>query len=157
MKVRLREIRRNKKMSGVKVAECLGISPQYYYDLERGERSLSSELAVKISELFKTTTDYLLGITENNLYDLTLSAQQKKPMKRLESIKERFNQYDFVHSYIDDNSCNQEWDEAHKAMGYLLQRLEKYEEALKYYEQCDLVITSHNCDNGNRAREALKE
>jgi hypothetical protein len=52
-------------------------------------------------------------------------------MSRLESIKERFNKYEFVHSYIDDNCCNQEWDEAHEAMGYLLQRLEIAQKALE--------------------------
>jgi hypothetical protein len=78
-------------------------------------------------------------------------------MNRLESIKERFNQYDFVHSYIDDNCCNQEWNEAHEAMGYLLQRLERYEKALK--EMCALQIPFS--ENGftmqDMAFEALKE
>jgi transcriptional regulator with XRE-family HTH domain len=63
-KSRIRSIRRQKDMSGTKVAEMLGISAQYYYDIEKGKRNLSAEMAARLAEIFGVTTDYLLGRTD---------------------------------------------------------------------------------------------
>jgi transcriptional regulator with XRE-family HTH domain len=62
---RIRLIRRQKDISGTKVAEMLGISAQYYYDIEKGKRNLSAEMAARLAEIFGVTTDYLLGRTDN--------------------------------------------------------------------------------------------
>lgn len=61
---RLRELRKEKDMSGTQVAEMLNISPQYYYDLEKGKRRLNVELAQKIAEIYNVSVDYLLGNTD---------------------------------------------------------------------------------------------
>ncbi|MCZ8518859.1 helix-turn-helix domain-containing protein [Paenibacillus caseinilyticus] len=63
---RIREIRREKDLSGTVVAEKLGISPQYYYDIERGKKTLSAENATKLAEIFGVSTDYLLGLTNTS-------------------------------------------------------------------------------------------
>jgi transcriptional regulator with XRE-family HTH domain len=63
-KSRIRSIRRQKDLSGTKVAEMLGISAQYYYDIEKGKRNLSAEMAARLAEIFGVTTDYLLGRTD---------------------------------------------------------------------------------------------
>jgi transcriptional regulator with XRE-family HTH domain len=63
-KSRIRSIRKQKDMSGTKVAEILGISAQYYYDIEKGKRNLSAEMAARLAEIFGVTTDYLLGRTD---------------------------------------------------------------------------------------------
>jgi transcriptional regulator with XRE-family HTH domain len=61
---RIRLIRRQKDISGIKIAEMLGISAQYYYDIEKGKRNLSAEMAARLAEIFGVTTDYLLGRTD---------------------------------------------------------------------------------------------
>lgn len=72
---RIKEIRESikdsngKKMSGIMVARKLGITPQYYYDIERGDRNLSAEHASKLSDLFGVSVDYLLKKTENKNLD----------------------------------------------------------------------------------------
>jgi transcriptional regulator with XRE-family HTH domain len=58
---RIRSIRRQRNISGTKVAEMLGISAQYYYEIERGKKNLSAEMAARLAEIFEVTTDYLLG------------------------------------------------------------------------------------------------
>jgi transcriptional regulator with XRE-family HTH domain len=69
-KHRIREIREKtrdkngKKLSGIAVANMLGITPQYYYEIERGEKNLSAEMAARLAEIFGVTTDYLLGRTD---------------------------------------------------------------------------------------------
>lgn len=60
-KNRLRELRNSKKLSGVDVAEALSITPQYYYELEKGEKRLNEDLLRKLAEYFNTTTDYILS------------------------------------------------------------------------------------------------
>lgn len=61
MATRIRAIRREREMSGVQVAKKLGISAQYYYDIEKGKRNLSAEMANKLADILGVSTDYLLG------------------------------------------------------------------------------------------------
>ena len=58
---RIKDIRKIKKMSGTDVANRLGISSPYYYDIEKGKRNLSSDLASKLADIFDVSVDYLLG------------------------------------------------------------------------------------------------
>lgn len=64
-KNRLRLIRRIRGISGTKVAEALHITPQYYYEIERGEKRLSAEMLAKLAEFFGVSTDYILGFTDD--------------------------------------------------------------------------------------------
>lgn len=61
MQNRIREIRQRKGISGTKIAKQIGISAQYFYDIEKGERNLSAELAVKIAEVLGVSVNYLLN------------------------------------------------------------------------------------------------
>lgn len=58
---RIREIRTEKKISGTKIAKEVDISPQYFYDIEKGERNLGTPLAAKIADVLEVTVDYLIG------------------------------------------------------------------------------------------------
>lgn len=58
---RIRELREKRKMSGTKLAEMLGVSPQYLYDLEKGERRLNEKLIKRLAQIFNVSADYLLG------------------------------------------------------------------------------------------------
>lgn len=66
---RLKEIRKERNVSGIALAKELGISPQYYYDIEKGERRLTTEIAGKLAEILKTTVDYMIGVSDINPYD----------------------------------------------------------------------------------------
>jgi len=66
MNNRLRELRESMKMSGTKVADMLGISPPYYYNLEKGKKRLNGELLVKLSKIFNVPTDYIIGIKDSS-------------------------------------------------------------------------------------------
>ncbi|WP_199426272.1 helix-turn-helix domain-containing protein [Thermaerobacillus caldiproteolyticus] len=78
-KSRIRSIRRQKDISGTKVAEMLGISAQYYYDIEKGKRNLSAEMAARLAEIFGVTTDYLLGRTDELSPNKTADWDSKLP------------------------------------------------------------------------------
>ncbi len=59
---RIRELRESRNLSGTKLAEMLGVSPQYLYDLEKGERRLNESLMRRLAAIFGVSVDYLLGI-----------------------------------------------------------------------------------------------
>ncbi|WP_068786650.1 helix-turn-helix domain-containing protein [Paenibacillus phocaensis] len=78
---RIRKTRRYLDLTGAEVAEKLGISTQYYYNIERGRRNLSAELAIKLAEVFNVSLDYLLGksiyaLIEDRLSELNMSIEE---------------------------------------------------------------------------------
>ncbi|KLU61468.1 hypothetical protein CEB3_c21470 [Peptococcaceae bacterium CEB3] len=62
---RIRQVRLEKDLSGIQIAKILGISRQYYYDIERGKRTLSAEMAVQLADYFSVSLDYLLCRSDN--------------------------------------------------------------------------------------------
>ncbi|GAA0382374.1 helix-turn-helix domain-containing protein [Paenibacillus motobuensis] len=78
---RIRKTRRFLDLTGAEVAEKLGISTQYYYNIERGRRNLSAELAMKLADIFDVSLDYLLGksiyaLIEERLTELNMSIEE---------------------------------------------------------------------------------
>lgn len=69
---RIRVIRNSKKLSGVEIAKKLGMSPQHYYDIEKGNNGLSAENAVKLADIFEVPLDYLLGQSVGALIEESL-------------------------------------------------------------------------------------
>ena len=75
---RIREIRESLKMSGTRVAKQLNITPQYYYDIERGKRGLSAEIVSQLVDIFQVSADYLLGKSDHNDYADQQASQDGK-------------------------------------------------------------------------------
>lgn len=67
---RIKGTRKMRKMSGTEVAAKLGISPQYYYDIERGKKGLSADKALSLSKIFDVPIEFLLGLPYKGDYDL---------------------------------------------------------------------------------------
>lgn len=110
---RLKELRKKNKMSGIAVARELGITPQYYYDIEKGERRLTTEIAGRLAEILRTTVDYLIGVTDINKYDLEVknknnpdsheeSELREIPIERLNSYKLSYKGHDLSKEEADD-------------------------------------------------------
>lgn len=88
MKIRVRELRKEKGLSGIQISSQLGISVQHLYDIEKGKRRLNTLLAVRLAEMLDVSTDYLLGIdTENgernNLNQKEVSQEYAKELELL--------------------------------------------------------------------------
>ena len=58
---RLRELRREKKVTQSKMADFLGIKLRSYQNYEGGSRRPYYEGLVALADYFDVTTDYLLG------------------------------------------------------------------------------------------------
>ncbi|MCC3379872.1 helix-turn-helix domain-containing protein [Paenibacillus farraposensis] len=123
---RLKEIRKEKKMSGIAVAKALGITPQYYYDIEKGERRLTTEIAGKLANLYQTTVDYLIGVTDVNQYELGKNTKNPDLHEKSELSEipiERLNQYKL--SYKGHDLSKEEADDIIELLEAALKRWKK--------------------------------
>lgn len=64
IRIRLRELRKEKGETQVQVAEAVGIVEQHYQRLERGANLPNLESAWKLADHFGVSIDYLVGRTD---------------------------------------------------------------------------------------------
>ena len=62
---RLRELRKQNGITQKVMAERLGIQETSYQHYEYGKREPNHQITIKIADILSTTTDYLLGRTDN--------------------------------------------------------------------------------------------
>ena len=63
---RLKELRKNKKLSQTDVANVIGCSQTAVYHYEIGDRQIPVESIPQLCELFTCSSDYLLGLSDEN-------------------------------------------------------------------------------------------
>ena len=59
---RLRDLREDHDMTQQQVATYLGMKQPQYSRYERGVRDVPTDVLIRLAALYKTTTDYILGI-----------------------------------------------------------------------------------------------
>lgn len=69
---RLKELRLERNLNQIELAERLGCNRQKIADMERGKTSPNVEVLMKLSEIFKTSTDYLLGLSDVSTTDVDI-------------------------------------------------------------------------------------
>ena len=62
---RIRDLREDNDMKQREVATYLNCSQQVYSNYELGQRDIPTDILIKLSRLYKVSTDYILGITNN--------------------------------------------------------------------------------------------
>ena len=62
---RLRDLREDQELKQKEVAAVLGIDQRVYSNYETGKREIPTRLAIRLAELYNTSTDYILGLTDN--------------------------------------------------------------------------------------------
>ena len=60
---RIRELREDKDLSQTEFAKILGISQTGYSKYETGENDIPTNILIAIAQHYKTSVDYLLGMT----------------------------------------------------------------------------------------------
>lgn len=56
---KLKEMRVKNKLTYQEVADHIGISKEFYWMIENGQRRLTYEMAVKIAKIFNSSPDYI--------------------------------------------------------------------------------------------------
>ena len=64
MTLRIRDLREDNDFTQKYISEYLMCDQSLYSKYERGERQLPLEHAVKLAELYKTSLDYIVGLSD---------------------------------------------------------------------------------------------
>ncbi|MDB5053258.1 MAG: ansR3 [Bacilli bacterium] len=113
MENRVREVRREKNIPGTEVAELLNITPQYYYEIERGKKRLSAEMAARLAEYFGVTVDYLLGVSEYR-FGRQMIIDTDKHVIRESTAQEEKNYLESNKIYAVRNALKDKIEEVHE-------------------------------------------
>lgn len=62
---RIRDLREDHDLSQKALAKMLGMSQTGYSKYETGENDIPTAILIKLSEIYGTSVDYLLGLTQN--------------------------------------------------------------------------------------------
>ncbi len=81
---KIKELRIAYGISQVELARRLGVSKQCVSNWENDNVQPSVEMLIQIARFFNVTTDYLLGLDENDTIDVSgLTEEQKAHLKQL--------------------------------------------------------------------------
>ncbi len=61
--MRLKELRENRDIKQVEIANHLHIKQNTYSQYENGQRQIPIELLISLAKFYNTSTDYILGLT----------------------------------------------------------------------------------------------
>lgn len=61
---RVRELREDHDMTQRQVAAALNISQPQYFRYEQGYRDLPTDILIALAKLYGTSTDYILGLSD---------------------------------------------------------------------------------------------
>ena len=61
---RIRDLREDNDLKQRELAEYLNCSQVRYSRYELGERDIPTDVLIKLAKFYNTTTDYLLGLTD---------------------------------------------------------------------------------------------
>ena len=62
---RLRDLREDRDLAQKQVAAFLGIDQRVYSNYEIGKREIPTRFVVALAKFYNTSTDYILGLTNN--------------------------------------------------------------------------------------------
>ena len=77
---RLRELREDNDFTQEEIGKMLGISQRGYAHYENGDYDIMGEFLIKLSEIYHTTTDYILELSDE-------PSQYKKHKNNKEALK----------------------------------------------------------------------
>lgn len=61
---RLKDLREDSDLTQQQIAELLNCTQQSYCNYEKGNRELPNEMLLKLAKIYNTSTDYILGLTD---------------------------------------------------------------------------------------------
>ncbi|HBC27619.1 MAG TPA: transcriptional regulator [Ruminococcaceae bacterium] len=65
MRLRIRDLREDHDLTQQQVAEYLMCDQSLYSKYERGERDVPLSVMIRLAQFYKTSIDYLVGLTDH--------------------------------------------------------------------------------------------
>ena len=62
---RIRDLREDHDLTQRQIAAMLGLTQPQYFRYEQGYRDPPTDILIRLSELYETSVDYILGLTNN--------------------------------------------------------------------------------------------
>jgi len=62
---RIRDLREDRDLKQKDIADYLNCSQVCYSHYELGKRDIPTEILIKLAKFYKTSTDYILGLTDD--------------------------------------------------------------------------------------------
>lgn len=62
---RIRELREDHDLTQAAVSRHLGMKQPQYFRYEQGYRDIPSDILIQLADLYETSTDYILGRTDD--------------------------------------------------------------------------------------------
>ncbi|MDE5995937.1 MAG: helix-turn-helix domain-containing protein [Eubacterium sp.] len=62
---RIRDLREDADLTQKELAKVLNCSQQVYSNYELGQRDIPTAILIELAKFYNTTTDYILGLTDN--------------------------------------------------------------------------------------------
>lgn len=62
---RIRDLREDHDLTQRRLAAILGLTQSQYFLYEKGYRDLPTDILIQLARLYETTTDYILGLTDD--------------------------------------------------------------------------------------------
>lgn len=64
---RIRDLREDRDLTQQDIADYLEMKQSQYSRYERGIRDIPTDILIKLARYYKTSTDYILGLTDNSV------------------------------------------------------------------------------------------
>ena len=88
VKNRIKELREDRDLRQIDVAEKTGIDQRTLSNYETGKTTPDSYAIIKLAEFYGVSCDYLLGVTDYNILEMKDVAEElKKISARLEALQ----------------------------------------------------------------------
>ena len=78
MKNRLRDLREDEDLNQTQVAKYLEMSQTGYTKYETGENDIPTQVLIKLAKFYKTSIDYLLGVSDKKIILLKKKEDRRK-------------------------------------------------------------------------------
>ena len=85
--MRLKDLREDRDIRQKELAEYLHIRQNTYSQYETEQRQLPIDVLIALAKFYQTSTDYLLGLTDDPLpYHRSIRSRQNTPAKKPEKF-----------------------------------------------------------------------
>ncbi len=97
---KIKELRVSQKITQNELATRLGVTKSAISSYENGSRLPSYDILIKISRIFKVSTDYLLGCVDEKAQSVSVSGLTESQIAAVKSYIHTFRAYNLIQKQI---------------------------------------------------------